>query len=251
LQADGKVSGGSGCAGATSATRESKNGKGFVKRIYDNLGIDIRIISGPEEARLILKGIQSFEPLAIGTFAFVDIGGGSTEVGVSREGETLYLESFPIGAARLSQKLSMLPASGVEIEQVRKEIRYCLQQNFGFKDWPKVEFLLGASGTVKALLRMMKEFGDGKKLSRNQLKEVCRRMSVMSVKEIEKIPGMEKRRADIIFPGAMILEELMDFLGAKRIARTKFALREGLLQEELEAMGLTEDRTEIRFEDQY
>lgn len=234
-------------AGATSATREARNGKNFVKRILDNLGINIRIIEGIEEARLILKGIESFEPRAEDRFAFVDIGGGSTEVGVHSEGETVYLDSFPLGAVRLAQFLPQLPPSSMEVDELRRAIRKELQQRCGFQDWPKVDFLFGASGTVKALVKVMKAKGEGRKVSRKSLKALVREMSVSSIEEIREIPGMEEKRSDIILPGSILLEELMDFFGCKTIYRTRYALREGLIQEELEAMGMATERTEINF----
>ncbi len=230
---------------ATSAVRDAKNGKAFVQKLKQKTGVDLKVITGKEEANLILQGIRSFEPLATGVFAFVDIGGGSTEIGVADKKDIYHLDSYPLGAARFSQMIDRYPASPNELFEIRREIRKILGQKVGFKDWPKIENILGASGTVKALVKIMKALGHGRKIGRKELGDLVSDMSRMSTDELKKIPGMEDRRLDLILPGAIVLEEAMDFLGAKRVFRTKYALREGLLQRELEDLQLASDYYEL------
>lgn len=232
---------------ATSASREAKNGAEFLKQLKSEFGFEIKLISGEEEARLILKGIQTFEPLAQETFAFIDIGGGSTEVGVSKGSETIFLDSFALGAARLSQKLKNSPPLESEVAEVRSFIRRVLSSRVGFREWPKIDYLLGASGTVKAILKIMKEMGLGLEIPRRHLKDLVQMMLSMNQNELIHIPGMEEKRLDIIIPGAILLEEMMDFFQAKRVYRTKFALREGLLQETFESIVLGEQKKKIIF----
>jgi exopolyphosphatase / guanosine-5'-triphosphate,3'-diphosphate pyrophosphatase len=231
---------------ATSAVRDAKNGKSFILRLKEKTGVELKVISGKEEARLIMKGIQFFEPLATGLFGFVDIGGGSTEVGVLRGEQVYHLDSYPIGAARFAQILGTYPIAASDIFEIRKRIRKTLGQSTGFKEWPKLDLLWGASGTIKALMKVMKTLGHGRKIARKDLEDLVSNMSRMSLADIRKIPGMEERRVDLILPGAIVLEEVMDFCGAKKIYRTKYALREGLLQEELERQGLSAKRYELQ-----
>jgi exopolyphosphatase/guanosine-5'-triphosphate,3'-diphosphate pyrophosphatase len=231
---------------ATSAVRDAKNGKAFVQKLKSKTAVDLRIISGKEEARLIMKGIRYFEPLATGLFGFCDIGGGSTEVGVCENQKVFHLDSYALGAARFAQVLDSYPVSPTEIFEIRRRIRKSLGENLGFKEWPKLDYLLGASGTIKALMKIMKALGNGRKIARKELEDLVGGMSRMSLSEIKKIPGMEERRIDLILPGAIVLEEVMDFTGAKKVFRTKYALREGLLQEELERQGLSADRYELQ-----
>lgn len=231
--------------GATSAVRDAKNGRAFVQKLKAQCGVQLRIISGKEEARLIMKGIRSFEPLAVGLFGFIDIGGGSTEVGVSDERATFYLESFAVGAARVSQMLSRQPPLASDLFEIRKWLRRQLGSRTGFKDWPKLEYLLGASGTIKALAKIMRANGHGRKIDRKDLEALVAMMSRMTPAELKKVPGMEDRRLDLILPGAMVLEECMDFFGAKKVYRTKYALREGFLQEKLEEYGLASEKYEL------
>jgi len=230
---------------ATSAVRDAKNGKAFIKNLKETTGITLKVISGKEEARLILKGIRSFEPLATGLFSFVDIGGGSTEIGVAKDDQIFHLESYPLGAARFGQMIESYPCDPSRLFEIRRQIRKVLGEEVGFKEWPKVDFILGASGTVKAIMKIMKAMGEGKKIPRKELSPLVTSMSKMTLAELAKVPGMEERRLDLILPGAIVLEEVMDFLGAKRVFRTKFALREGILQEELERLELASSRYEL------
>lgn len=224
----------------TSAIREARNSKDFLKMIERNLEIKIRMISGKDEARLIMKGILSFEPSVSHSFGFIDIGGGSTEVGYCNHFESEFLESFNVGAARIRQMFTNDPPFISEIENARKLIRQEFGSVRGFKDWPKVNSLFGASGTIKALSKIMKECGYGKIITYKNLKDLVQEMSTMSFNELQFVPGMEERRVDIMFSGALILEEAMKFFDAKEVVRTKFALREGLLQERLEELKLSE-----------
>ena len=89
---------------ATSAVREAENNDVFIRRARVEAGVDIEVVSGIEEARLIhlgvLQAVPAFESLLIG----VDIGGGSTEVFVGQRGEMLTARSFKLGAVRLTDR---------------------------------------------------------------------------------------------------------------------------------------------------
>lgn len=232
------------CAG-TSAIREASNSQLLIDRAQKELGLEIREISGLEEARLIFKGIISNEAVADQSFAFVDIGGGSTECGVWQDGRLEYLQSFPLGAARLQQKFLSQPASTEEIQRLRSHIKKVFQPEEGKRKWPKMSFALGASGTVKALTKIMKELGEGKRIQKKSLKDLIDTMSAMSREQLLNIPGMEEKRTDIILAGAILLDEFMDLLKTKKVLRTKYALREGLIQEQLESLEV-ESSTPLR-----
>src|SRR5688500_2426341 len=87
---------------ATSAVREASNGGDFIERIGRTLGLDVRVISGREEARLIYLGVRHAMPLRGGPHLIVDIGGGSVEFIVGDHRRHLLLESRKLGAARMT-----------------------------------------------------------------------------------------------------------------------------------------------------
>lgn len=234
---------------ATSACREARNGKSFVKDLRSQLELPIEIISGLTEAGLILEGIRAFEKNIQEPLGFLDIGGGSTEVGVSLSSQTIFLESFQIGAARLKQMhLSDRPNSS-ELRSLRQSIRKVLGADLGFPDWPKVEKIYGASGTVKAIAKINKAMGMGPHIERTFLSDLVGEMSAMATADLLLIPGMEPKRVDIILSGAIILEEVMHFLNAKEVIRTRFALREGILQEKLKSLNWASSFNDLVIED--
>jgi exopolyphosphatase/guanosine-5'-triphosphate,3'-diphosphate pyrophosphatase len=87
----------------TSALRESKNGAAFVEHIRNVSGIELRVISGQEEARFIAAGILRNEKKLPPRFALIDIGGGSTEVSICKKNKAAASHSFPLGTARMQQ----------------------------------------------------------------------------------------------------------------------------------------------------
>ena len=90
----------------TSALREVADSEKFLKAIVDKTGIQVRVISGTEEAQLIALGILSNEKVGKEKFAMVDIGGGSTEISVCRGKAILHSTSFPLGRRGLQTNLS-------------------------------------------------------------------------------------------------------------------------------------------------
>ena len=89
---------------ATSAVRESLNKIEFIKRVFEQTGIEIETISGNEEARMIYLGILRAVPIFEKKVLVIDIGGGSTELLVGEKGKTLYSTSLKLGAVRLTQR---------------------------------------------------------------------------------------------------------------------------------------------------
>ena len=89
---------------ATSAVREAENAEEFIERARDEAGVEVEVISGVEEARLIQLGILQAVPVFDRRLLLIDIGGGSTEVLVGEQGETLAVRSFKLGAIRLTRR---------------------------------------------------------------------------------------------------------------------------------------------------
>ena len=102
---------------ATSAVREAANSHVFLDRARDEAGIDIEVISGAEEARLIHLGVLQTVPVFDQRMLLVDVGGGSTELLLGQKGETLAARSFKIGAVRLTDRFF----PGGDIERRRRD----------------------------------------------------------------------------------------------------------------------------------
>ncbi len=229
---------------ATSALREAKDSDRLIREIEKKSGIRVRIISGDEEARLIARGILANEKGIRGNTALVDIGGGSTEVIVCSGREVQKRTSFELGTARLQQIFlktipPVRPASGAlhPIESLRRHIRGTLLFRLVSENWPKCSRLLGASGTTKALLKIIKRRTTKNFIDRDSLHELIQEMGSMPRSELLRIPGMESRRVDMILAGAVLLEECMLALNAETVETTDFSLRDGILDEQVEILS--------------
>ena len=214
----------------TSALREAQDSGQFVEVVREQAGIEVKVISGQEEAKLIALGVLANEKVPAGAFALVDIGGGSTEISLCRGKRAVQGESFPLGTARLQQVfLKRNPPKPASLEQLRAYIRNLLGQSMDSGDWPKVPTILGSSGTVRAVAKILGKKGA---FSVKDLSELVAELSRMNASELLDVPGMEAKRVDMIVAGAVLLEEIARALGAKKILSTDFSLRDGILEEE-------------------
>ena len=225
----------------TSALREAEDGPRLAQTVRRGSGIDLKIISGPEEARLIADGILANDHRAQGDTALVDIGGGSTEISIRRDGRLIFSESLPLGAARLQQVfLKTIPPTPGEngsdpIRALRKHVRRTLRERLGDVDLPRNLNVIGSSGTIKALQRLCKKNG-ARGLELDRLRKLNKRMAGLTLAELGLMPGMEPRRVDLILAGGLLFEECLRALGAKSATFTGFALRDGILYRELRAI---------------
>ncbi len=217
----------------TSALREAADATELVARVRENTGIEIRVISGKEEAKLIAQGVLTNENVPKGRFALVDIGGGSTEISVCRGEKVVKGESFALGTARLQQVfLKRSPPRESSVRQMRDYAFNILCEKMRAEKWPGCDTIIGSSGTVRALARIL----DGKKadsFSVADLSGLVEEMAEMTTTQLLEIEGMESKRVDMILAGAVLLEEAARALGAKRIQTTEFSLRDGIIHEEV------------------
>ena len=233
----------------TSALREASDSQHFLEEIRRHSDIEVLVISGQEEARLIASGILTNEKPPKGIFTLVDIGGGSTEISICRGRELLHSHSFGLGTARLQQVFLKTspprPASKGQphpIDQLRRYIKSVLLPTFFQEDWPKSDRIIGSSGTILALSKVLRgengkngkpAKGSGKEsFDRKELRKLIKSMSGMSTTQLLSLPGLEARRVDMILSGAILLDEVMEALRTKKVFATDYSLRDGILEEE-------------------
>jgi exopolyphosphatase / guanosine-5'-triphosphate,3'-diphosphate pyrophosphatase len=223
---------------ATSAVREAANRSVFIERARAE-GIDIEVISGFEEARLIHLGVLQAVPVFDRQVVVCDIGGGSTELVVGTRGEILTARSLKLGAIRLTKRYFAKPkVSARAVESCRGDIRAVLVPAVREVQRAGFEVAVGSSGTIGAVCAMVaarQDAGIPKTLNnftvtRDEIDGVVRRLvRAPTVKERAKIPGLDPRRADIILAGALILEQVVHEIGADELTFSDYALREGVL----------------------
>lgn len=234
---------------ATSAVREAANADEFIARARDEAGVDVEVISGFEEARLIHLGVIQALPVYGKRHFVIDIGGGSTELvladGVDDGVEDELVRSLKLGAIRLTRRfLTKKRTNDDEVAACRRFIRSMLQpivRELGGP--PEVEVVVGASGTVESVVSMVlaersaEELRtlNGIEVSRKEVRRVVKRLIRAGTQEQRlDIPGLDPRRADIILAGALVLDEVLDVFGFETLTFSDFALREGVLLDAVE-----------------
>lgn len=240
---------------ATSATREAPNGRDFLKEVKRQLGLTVDLISGDEEARRIYLGVLSAMEFQTAPHVVIDIGGGSTEMILGAGQEPRTLNSTKLGAVRLSRELVTTdPISVLEFHKLQCYIRGMLERPVDqilVHQKPEETFkLVGTSGTIETVAMILAGRQQGTIPERLQgypihladLQEVIQTLRGLNIKERSQMPGISERRAEIILPGALILQEAMILLGQKSLMVCQRALREGVIVDWMLSHGLIEDR---------
>lgn len=222
----------------TSALRDASNSEIVLHTLRRRSGIDVRVISGQEEARLIAQGVLAHRATDPAPVALVDIGGGSVEITFCRGRRILRSSSFKLGAARLQQVFlkTVPPARGggkdAPLKKLRRHIRSVLAEGAPRGGWPRARKIIGSAGTIRALERIHRDAG-GNRLSPGDVERWAERFSTLTPAGLLRIPGMDPKRVDIILAGAVVLGEVAERLKANHIEATDFALRDGMLEEEI------------------
>ncbi len=224
----------------TSALRDVSDQQKFLDLVREETKIELRVITGEEEAKLIAQGIIANErriKRIKGKYALIDIGGGSTEVSICRGREALQSHSLDLGTARLQQLfLRESPPNPKSVEELRKYVRRALLSESLASQWPTLKTVIGSSGTVKAMAKILSHNQikslSSFRLELKKIQDLNRRMIEMNTSELLGLEGMESRRVDMILAGSLLLEESLKVLGAKEAWISEFSLRDGILLEE-------------------
>ena len=239
---------------ATSAVREAPNGRDFLQLIKDQLGLDVDLISGPEEARLIYLGVLSGMSFGDRPHLLLDIGGGSTELILADGRDARALTSTRVGAVRLQREFvkddpmpphrrsflqafiqgSLEPA----VDKVRRRIKP-----------GETPVLVATSGTAMGIGTLAAQEDDrpplklhGYRVTRQRLDALVDKLVSLTPRQRRELSSLNERRAEIIVPGALILQTTMQMLGADELLLSERALREGLIVDWMLRHGFLEDR---------
>lgn len=248
---------------ATAATRDADNSAEFVARTRVETGIDLRVISGTEEARLIYTGVSSGFPVGDRNALFIDIGGGSTEIALGTASEYKFLESLNCGCVRYANRFfgpgDTGPVSAKNWKRLCDQVRKNALRTLNLLRDRKIDLAMGSSGTIENLAeialrqklpgsRLESLPPEKRKLNYDDLVAVSKKLCGMSVEKRRQIPGMNPRRADVIVAGAAIIQTLMQELGLKEILISDRGLQHGLLLDYLrtDRWGFPEAKLSVR-----
>lgn len=223
---------------ATSAVREAQNRNAFIRRIRSRTGIDVEIISGAEEARLIFLAAR--HALTLGSehpCLLVDIGGGSIELVLARDGEPVWMRSLRLGVARMTEQfLTRDPPTATQVRDFEAHLESEMGDLLGDARRSGVQRAIGTSGTINTLVAMARsargeESGrlHGASAASAEIARIRRKVLKLKTPGRMDLPGMDAKRADQIPAAAILTDFIMKRSGASELFACGWALREGVL----------------------
>jgi exopolyphosphatase/guanosine-5'-triphosphate,3'-diphosphate pyrophosphatase len=228
---------------ATSALREAENQAEFLQQAQAEAGVDVHVISGAEEARLIYLGVVSGIDLMNQRALVMDIGGGSTELAAGDGFNPDVLESMKLGAIRVSGIFTEGESGPIEPQLYRRIQEYA--RGVAVHSVSRVrqagfDVMYGSSGTILNLAEIVaRSKGESTSSTRNyyvrldELEAAAARLCAMPLEQRRKVPGINPERADIIVGGAAVLTSVMGELRAPGLHISDRALREGTIIDRL------------------
>lgn len=221
---------------ATSAVRDALNRDRLLDPLRREEGIEVRILSARDEARLGVAAARA--SLSFGDALVADLGGASLQLSQVRGGRIVSMASLPLGAVRTThQFLRHDPPTRQELRVFRDVIRERLRP--ALPAAARGELLIGLGGTMRTLASVHLRATPGERKHRNGLvlhqsdvTAIRERLEAFSARRRRKIRGLKEERADIILAGAMVVEEVMIFGGYLRLVICTRGVRDGLLFQE-------------------
>jgi exopolyphosphatase / guanosine-5'-triphosphate,3'-diphosphate pyrophosphatase len=221
---------------ATSALRDARNAQAFLEWVRSATGWRVEIISGVEEARLIHLGLVSSRRADNSPTLMIDLGGGSCELTLSRDGHIRDTVSLPLGAVRLTDEFLRhdLPRKG-ELKRLRGFVTREVGRVAGRIAAARIKNVVATSGTAAALAAVAANLRNNSPsrprvaVSRAEMTRISKRLARLPVAERRKIEGIGPRRAEIIVAGAMVYHELLDRCRLKGFRFSPLGLRDGIL----------------------
>jgi exopolyphosphatase/guanosine-5'-triphosphate,3'-diphosphate pyrophosphatase len=220
---------------ATAALRDARNSQAFLEWVRSATGWTVDIISGLEEARLIHLGLVSNLRLSNSTVLMIDLGGGSCELTVSRNGHIKETVSLPLGAVRLTDEfLAHDPPRKAELQSLRGFVAREVGRVSDKIVASRVKAAIATSGTAAALAAAASHLiGPQKRrppvVSRVEMKQIAKLISRLPLDGRKKIVGIGPRRAEIIVAGALVYHELLERCQVRTFRYSPLGLRDGLL----------------------
>jgi exopolyphosphatase/guanosine-5'-triphosphate,3'-diphosphate pyrophosphatase len=221
----------------TEALRRAANAAAFLGPAAEILGTEVEVIDGEREAALTYRAVvTSFPDASVGALAVVDIGGGSTEIVLAFDGQVRFRTSLPLGSVRLTEAfVHHDPPTETERTSIADAVDAAISA-VPFADEPAT--LIGVAGTVTSLAAMALELGSydparvhGHRLSRRDLGHEIARLGTATQAQREQMIGLDQRRADVIYAGAVILDRIAAAAGVSEIRVSDRGIRWGLLYE--------------------
>jgi len=221
---------------ATAAAREAANGDVFINRLKHEVGIEPEVISGTEEAELAYMSARYNFHLSGERVVCLDIGGGSLELVFAAGAAVQQMCSLPLGAVRLTEQfVHSDPISKEEWRALRGHIRHELSRVLD-ESWLGGTVLIGSGGTVSSLGRVIAHQRSDKitrvhgyTANRSDIRRAIDLFRSLDLAARRQLVGLSPDRADIITPGAAVVNEVMRSLKLNSMVVNEHGIRAGLI----------------------
>jgi len=219
----------------TSAVRDAANGKEFIRRMRIETGVEIKILSGDEEAEWIYEGVKHASVLGKKPSLIMDIGGGSTEFIIADEKTMFWKKSYPLGVSRLYEIFYPADPLAPKKVEVEKHISDMLKDMFkAAKRYKPVE-LIGSSGSFDSFAEMIihrtssgEKAVNGYEYPLDEFRKLYDELMVSTVEERLQMPGLMQMRAPMFAYSAVLIDITLKKLSLKKMKLSHYAMKEGI-----------------------
>jgi exopolyphosphatase / guanosine-5'-triphosphate,3'-diphosphate pyrophosphatase len=229
---------------ATSAVRDAANGDELLAQIQADTGVSIKVLPGPDEARLTFLAARRWFGWSAGRLLMLDIGGGSLEIASGHDEEPDHAVSLPLGAGRLTRDwLPGDPPSADDLRKLRRHVRAEIATIAGtlLRDGPP-NHAVATSKTFRQLARAAgaPPSSEGlyvrRVLKHADVTALAERLPELTVAERADLPGVSAGRAHQLAAGAIVADAAMDLLNMPVLELCPWALREGVILRQLDML---------------
>lgn len=219
-------------ATTTSAVRVAVNGDAFLKAARERAGVDLRVLSGEEEAGAGVLAVANSLPVS--DAVVFDLGGGSMQVSAMRDRRFRVGRAYPFGAVRATEEyLSTDPPKPKQVKALTRAVRHALEDDLA--RLPRGAPVVGMGGTLRNLANVVQQADGyvpqllhGYRLKRNRLAALVDDLLAMPLDARRAVGGLNRDRADIIVAGGIVIRTLLELLQADEVMISGQGLREGL-----------------------
>ncbi|HWA61566.1 MAG TPA: Ppx/GppA phosphatase family protein [Caulobacteraceae bacterium] len=216
-------------AAATAAVRDAADGDAFCRRVRDEIGLELRVLSGKEEARYSALGVVAGAPDAAGLVG--DLGGASLELIRLADGEPADGVTLPLGP------FAMEDAGRFDADRTRAAAAKIMAPFAGRLSSDTLNAVGGAWRSLAILHMRMHDYPleivHQYEMSRREALDAARIICRQSKSSLDRIEGISRRRLDTLPHAAAVLEALIETLDVQKVVMSAFGLREGLLYESM------------------
>lgn len=228
---------------ATSAVREAGNRDQLLKRARKQAGVNVEVISGSEEARLVHLAISKRIPFNGGSWILMDLGGGSVEVSVADKQGIQWTDSHPMGSVRLLEEFEAMKGETKKMQKLIMESVDAMQIPAAPKG-KALQGVIATGGNIEDLARLAGARDPETKVSElavKDLRKLLEKLADMDERDRIKEYGLRPDRADVILPAGLVYEHVANVAGVERILVPHVGVKEGILQDLVDSLVVDAD----------